>query len=188
MRRNSSTAALAARTAHGRVQTAKLRRGVQMFRATRSSADTRQITTILQQVLSSERRDQPPTRSALLTSNWRGCDYIFGAIRHPAVEQAALLQILNEERQLPERRDRRRGVPLNVHAAAKGIGDRRPLLYLRLLARRVRDALTQICFHTGPMRRFGVSAQPPNCRISVQSSLPAAAIVAAPADSSAGGR
>jgi len=36
-------------------QTAKLRRGIQMFRATRSSADDRQITTTLQQVLSSER-------------------------------------------------------------------------------------------------------------------------------------
>jgi hypothetical protein len=36
-------------------QTAKLRRGVQMFRATRSSAHDRQITTTLRQVLSSER-------------------------------------------------------------------------------------------------------------------------------------
>jgi hypothetical protein len=39
----------------GQAKTAKLRRGVQIFRATRSSADNRQITTILQQVLSSER-------------------------------------------------------------------------------------------------------------------------------------
>jgi hypothetical protein len=37
-------------------ETTKLRRGVPMFRATRSSADNRQVTTILQQVLSSERR------------------------------------------------------------------------------------------------------------------------------------
>jgi len=36
-------------------QTAKLRRGVQSFRAIRSTADNRQIVTILQQVLSSER-------------------------------------------------------------------------------------------------------------------------------------
>jgi hypothetical protein len=36
-------------------QTAKLRRGVRMFRATRSSADDRQIATTLQQGLSSER-------------------------------------------------------------------------------------------------------------------------------------
>ena len=36
-------------------QTAKLRRGVQMFRATRPTADSRQIITILQPVLSSER-------------------------------------------------------------------------------------------------------------------------------------
>jgi hypothetical protein len=55
-------------------QTAKLRRGVQMFRATRPSTDNRQITTILQQVLSSERPINPPTRSALLTANWRSCE------------------------------------------------------------------------------------------------------------------
>ena len=38
----------------GVFQTAKLRCGVQMFRATRSSADDRQIIKILQRVLSSE--------------------------------------------------------------------------------------------------------------------------------------
>ena len=46
--RNSSAAAFAASTAHIVFQTAKLRRGVQMFRATRSSAVNRQIITILQ--------------------------------------------------------------------------------------------------------------------------------------------
>ena len=57
----------------GHYQTAKLRRGVQTFRATGWSAHGRQITTILQQVLSAERPINPPTRSALLTANWRGC-------------------------------------------------------------------------------------------------------------------
>jgi hypothetical protein len=45
-------------------QTAKLWRGVQMFRATRLSADTRQITTILQQVLSSEPRSTTNAKRA----------------------------------------------------------------------------------------------------------------------------
>ena len=86
-------------------------------------------------------------------------------IRPPAVEQAALLQILNEERQLSEQRDRRCGVPLDVNTAAKGIGDRRPLLYLRLLTRRVSNPFAHIRSHRGLIRRFGHSAQPPKCRI-----------------------
>ena len=55
-------------------QTAKLRRGVRMFRATRSTADSRQIITILTTRSVFRAPDQPPTRSALLTPNWRGCE------------------------------------------------------------------------------------------------------------------
>jgi hypothetical protein len=79
------------------------------------------------------------------------------AIRHPAVEQAALLEVLNEERQLPQRRDRCRGIPLDVDPAGKSIRDRdrRPLLYLRLLTHRVSDPLAQICSHSSLIRRFG---------------------------------
>jgi hypothetical protein len=83
------------------------------------------------------------------------------AIRHPAVKQTALLQILNEKRQLSEWRDRCRGVPLDMDTAGKRIGDRRPLLYLRLLTYRVSNPLAQICPHTAPIRRSGHSAQPP---------------------------
>jgi hypothetical protein len=54
-RRNSSAAALAGEPLMVVFQTARLRRGVQMFRATRLNADDRQITAISQQVLSSER-------------------------------------------------------------------------------------------------------------------------------------
>src|SRR5215472_5114626 len=42
--------------------------------ATRSSADDRQIIAILHEVLSSEGPGQRPTRSALLTASWRGCE------------------------------------------------------------------------------------------------------------------
>jgi hypothetical protein len=61
-----------------------VRRGVHMFRANRSSADDRQITTTLQEVLSSERpinhqRIVPPT------PNWRGCEASFaGMVRASA--------------------------------------------------------------------------------------------------------
>jgi hypothetical protein len=43
------------------------------------------------------------------------------AALYPGVQQAADLQKLSEERQLPERSDRRMRVPLNVHPPAEGI-------------------------------------------------------------------
>ena len=55
-------------------QTAKLRRGVRMFRATRSTAGSRQIITILTTSSVFRAPGQSPTRSALLTPNWRGCE------------------------------------------------------------------------------------------------------------------
>src|SRR5215469_1210298 len=48
-----------------------------------------------------------------------------------------------------------------MDTAGKSLGDRRPLLYLRLLTHRVSDPLAQICFHSSPIHRFGHSAQPP---------------------------
>src|SRR5690242_21107700 len=72
-----------------------------------------------------------------------------------------MLEVLNKKRQLSQRRHRCRGVPLDMDTAGKSIGDRRPLLYLRLLTRRVNDQLGQICSHSSLIRRFGHSAQPP---------------------------
>src|SRR3954454_21130901 len=59
------------------------------------------------------------------------------AVRHPAVEQATLLQVFDEKRQLTERRHRLRSIPLDVHPTAERVGNRRPFLNLRLLTRRV---------------------------------------------------
>src|SRR5262249_33770643 len=87
------------------------------------------------------------------------------AIRHPTVKQAALLEILNEERQLSQRRHRGRGVPLDMDTTGKRIRNCRPLLYLRLLTQRVRDPLAQICSHNRLIGQFGHSAQPLNSRI-----------------------
>ena len=62
-------------------------------------------------------------------------------VRHPGIEQAAQLEKLDEERQLPERRRRRRRVPFDVHPPAEGIGVQtncfRQKFYRRLLTRRV---------------------------------------------------
>ena len=56
-------------------QTAKLRRGVRMFRATRPTADSRQIITILQPVLSSERPiNHQPTQLSFCLVISSSCD------------------------------------------------------------------------------------------------------------------
>src|SRR5215831_12328091 len=75
---------------------------------------------------------------------------------NPAVEHAALLQILNEKRQLAEWRHGRRTIPLDVNSPREGVGhDRRnrPLLYYRLLTRReTRQDLSARCELKGGCR------------------------------------
>src|SRR5215471_1153121 len=44
------------------------------------------------------------------------------AVRHQAVEQPALLNELDEKRQLPERRHRRAVVPFHMDAPGKSVG------------------------------------------------------------------
>src|SRR5690349_22511076 len=63
-----------------------------------------------------------------------------------------------------------------MDTAGKSIGDRRPLLYLRLLTRRVNDQLGQICSHSSLIRRFGHSAQPPTAGFRMKAS-PAGTLV-----------
>ncbi len=87
------------------------------------------------------------------------------AVRYPAIEQPALLQVLDEERQLAEWRHRRRRVPLHVNPTGVGVGDRRPRLNLRLLTLRVNHQTRRFCPHRGGLRRFGANAQSSNCRI-----------------------
>ena len=62
------------------------------------------------------------------------------ATRDPAVEQAGLLQVFDEERQLTERCDRRARVPLDIDTARVGIDwnrSRGDWLKQRLFTRRV---------------------------------------------------
>ena len=60
------------------------------------------------------------------------------AIRHPAGEQTSLLQILDEKRQLAQRRHKAAAVPLDVHTTGKCLRRRGELLYRWLFTRRVR--------------------------------------------------
>jgi hypothetical protein len=76
-------------------------------------------------------------------------------VRHPGVEQSGLLEIVDEERQLPERRDRGRRIPFDVNPAGKGVRDRRPSLNHRLFTRRLSKNILLVRFHPGRFRRFG---------------------------------
>ena len=76
------------------------------------------------------------------------------AVRHPAVEQAALLQIFDEERQLTERRHRLRRIPLDVHPTGKGVRGRGQFLYQRLFTRRVSRPNSETYRHLQAIRRF----------------------------------
>src|SRR5204863_7862943 len=60
------------------------------------------------------------------------------AIRHPASEQSSLLQILDEEGQLAQRRHKPVAVPLDMHTTGKCLRRRGKLLYRWLFTLRVR--------------------------------------------------
>jgi hypothetical protein len=70
---------------------------------------------------------------------------------NPTVEKASLLQILDEKRQLAQRRHRRRTIPLDMNPSREGIRHNRPnrpLLYYRLLTYRETRQKLSIRPHT----------------------------------------
>src|SRR5215470_11656911 len=81
---------------------------------------------------------------------------------NPTVKQAALLQILDEKRQLAEWRHRRGTIPLDVNSPGEGVGHNRhyrPLLHYRLLTRRETRQNLVIRPHTS---RYQLLTQEPN--------------------------
>lgn len=88
-----------------------------------------------------------------------------GAVRYPAIEQPALLQVLDEERQLAEWRHRRRRVPLYVNPTGVGVRDRPSRINLTLLTLQVNHQTRRFCPHRDGFHRFGAIAQSSNCRI-----------------------
>ena len=88
------------------------------------------------------------------------------AVRHPAVEQSGLLQILDEERQLAQRRHKPAAVPLDMHPTGKCLRRRGKLLYRWLFTPRVRQKRRKSCAHAHQMRRFGPSGNHPTAGFS----------------------
>ena len=57
-----------------------------------------------------------------------GAGQIKRAVVHQRIEQPALLQIVNEKRQLAQRRHRRLGVPFHMNPPAESVNGKRPLI------------------------------------------------------------
>jgi len=78
---------------------------------------------------------------------------------------AHLLQVIDEERQLAQRRDKRFGVPFNMNPAGKRVRDRRPWLNLRLFTRRMSGKTLLFSDHASQICRFRQTWQSANCQI-----------------------
>ena len=87
------------------------------------------------------------------------------AVRHPGLEQAGLLEIVDEEGELAERRDRRRGVPFDMDPAGKGVRGRGPCINCWLFTRGVSDQIPMCRAHAGRICRVRADWQSANCRI-----------------------
>src|ERR1700719_4424501 len=86
---------------------------------------------------------------------------LLGAIRHPAGEQSGLLQVLDKERQLAQRRHKSATVPLDVHPTGERVRRRRPVFYRWLFTRRVTRKRWLKWVHLLLFRRFGPNMRSP---------------------------
>jgi len=91
------------------------------------------------------------------------------AIRHESVEQASRFQKIDEERQLPKRRQRRLGIPFDKHRAGETVEDhalRRAFAFnRRLLTRRVKGGIRKFVRHAPDNAVILAKYKPANCRL-----------------------
>lgn len=74
------------------------------------------------------RQDRKQKRPQDLPSPRRvGAGQMQGAVAHPGIEQATLLQVLDQKGQLPKRRHRRLRVPFHVHPTPERLNGKTPL-------------------------------------------------------------
>jgi len=86
-------------------------------------------------------------------------------VRHPFIKQTGLFQVIDEERQLTERRDRYLVVPFNANPAGKRVCRRRPGINRRLFTRWVNRQSLLVLFHSSLFRRLQPDRATANCRI-----------------------
>jgi hypothetical protein len=87
------------------------------------------------------------------------------AVRHPGVEQAGLFQVVDEERQLAERRDGCGRIPFDVDSTGEGVRYRRTHLNPGLFTLWVSNDGMMFGLHARRFPRFGRLRQSSNCRI-----------------------
>ena len=90
------------------------------------------------------------------------------AIRHESVEQAARFQKIDEERQLPKRRQRRLGITFDMYRAGETV-EAHPLqrafvFNRRLLTRRVKGGMRKIVRHAPDNVPICAKSKRANCR------------------------
>jgi hypothetical protein len=90
------------------------------------------------------------------------------AIRNESVEQTGRFQEIDEERQLPERRQRRPGIPFDTHLAGKTVevyARRRTFVFnRRLFTRRVKGWGGEIVHHAPDNATIRAKSKAANCR------------------------
>jgi hypothetical protein len=87
------------------------------------------------------------------------------AIRHESIEQAGRFQKIDEERQLPKRRQRRPGIPFDMHRTGETVEAhalRRTFVFnRRLLTRRAKGGIRKIVRHAPENARFSSNPNQP---------------------------
>ena len=88
---------------------------------------------------------------------------------YQSVEQASRFQKIDEERQLPKRRQRRLGIPFDKHRAGETVEDhalRRAFASnRRLLTRRVKGGIRKFVRHAPDNAVILAKYKPANCRL-----------------------
>ena len=87
------------------------------------------------------------------------------AIRNESIEQAAPFQKIDEERQLPERRQRRLGIPFDMHRPGETVEahalQRAFVFNRRLLTRKVNGGTRKIGHYANDNARFSSNPNQP---------------------------
>src|SRR5208282_2960843 len=127
------------------------------------------------------RQNRQHSRSQHIAFFWRVRARVMQrAIRNESIEQAAPFQKIDEERQLPERRQRRLGIPFDMHRPGETVEahalQRAFVFNRRLLTRKVNGGTRKIGHYANDNARFSSN---PNQPTAVSRYAPTGGIVAA---------
>src|SRR5271166_874257 len=112
------------------------------------------------------RQNRQHSRSQHIAFFWRVRARVMQrAIRNESIEQAAPFQKIDEERQLPERRQRRLGIPFDMHRPGETVEahalQRAFVFNRRLLTRKVNGGTRKIGHYANDNARFSSNPNQP---------------------------